>query len=152
MKITKIKRGKPVILGIIILIAIISVYLTFFYARKCSDGICFNAALSKCKKAKYIDDAIDAVWAYEIKGKASGECKVEVELVQLKQGATEMEALQKKSMVCYMPLGTISSPQENLARCHGLLKEEMQSLIITRLHNYIVDNLGEIAQELTKPL
>jgi len=33
-----------------------------------------------------------------------------------------------------------------------LLKEEMQAIIIKRLHNYIVDNLGEIGEELERAL
>jgi len=63
-----------------------------------------------------------------------------------------MAGMEGKEMVCYLPLGTITSPQGNLANCHGLLKEEMQSLIINRLHNYIVNNLGQISEELTKAI
>jgi len=63
-----------------------------------------------------------------------------------------MSVLEGKDMLCYLPLGSISAPQENLARCHGSLKEEMQAIIIKRLHNYIVDNLGEIGEELERAL
>jgi len=137
---------------LIILVAVIAVYFTFFYPRKCGDATCFNSALLKCKRAKYIDDLTDAVWSYRIKGKSGDKCQVDVKLLQLKRGASEMVILEGKEMTCYLPLGVITSPQEDLKKCHGLLKEEMQSLIINRLHNYIVENLGEISEELKKPL
>ena len=61
-----------------------------------------------------------------------------------------MTSLEGEEMTCYTQLGSISSPQGNLANCHCLLKEDMQSLIINKLHNYIVVNLGTINEELEK--
>jgi len=141
-----------IVVGLIIIMAGMAVYFTFFYTKKCGDVSCFNTALLKCKKASYMDDAEDATWFYKIKGKSKGECKIRVEILQVKEGTTDMASLEGKDMYCYLPLGIISNPQENLERCHGLLKEEMQKLIINRLHNYIMSNLGEISEELEKPL
>jgi hypothetical protein len=51
-------------------------------------------------------------------------------------------------MECGFPKGVVVYPEQDIAQCHGLLKEEMQGIIIKKLHTYIVDNLGEIEQEL----
>ncbi len=145
------KRG-IIVVSLIIIVVIIASYFTFFYSKRCRDSSCFNAALLKCRKASYMNDAKDATWFYKIKGKSKGECKIRVEILQVKEGTTDMASLEGKAMYCYLPLGVVSNPQENLERCHGLLKEEMQKLIISRLHNYIMSNLGEISEELEKPL
>jgi hypothetical protein len=31
--------------------------------------------------------------------------------------------------------------------CHGKLKEDLQGLVIEKLHGYIIKNLGDIKQE-----
>jgi hypothetical protein len=55
-------------------------------------------------------------------------------------------------MVCAIPFGIMMQPEENLKVCHGILKEEIQELIITRMHAQIVENLGKISEETTKIL
>jgi hypothetical protein len=137
---------------IVLIIVVVGVYFLFFYTKKCNDAACFNSALIKCKKTSYISDAEDGSWFYSIKGKEEETCKVNVKMLQLKRGTIEMSSLQGKDMDCYLPLGIVTSPQEDLDRCHGILKEEMQKIIITRLHNYIVGNLGDIGEELEKAI
>ena len=144
------KRVSTILVVIIMIVAIVAFYFTFLYSKKCSDISCFNAALSECRKVSYLNDAKDAAWFYKIKGKRGEQCEIKVKLLKLKEGSTDLLVLEGKEMNCFLPLGSIVSPQENLARCTGPLKEEMQGVIIKRLHNYIVDNLGEISEELTK--
>jgi len=139
-----------ILIVLIVIVAILAVYFTFFYSRKCSAASCFNFALTKCYRASYINDVEDAAWYYQIKGKSGDNCKINVKLLQLKQGTSDIAGLEGEEMTCYTPLGTITSPQGNLANCHGLLKEDMQGLIINKLHNYIVGNLGQISGELEK--
>jgi len=55
-------------------------------------------------------------------------------------------------MTCYIPYGSLTVPQENLKNCHGELKEELQDVIIKKMHTYILDHIGEINKELEKPL
>ncbi len=141
-----------ILIAAIVVIAIGAIFFTFFYTKKCSDVSCFNSALLECFRASYIDDARDLVWLYEIKGKYQDKCRVKVKLLEVKEGLSEASFLEGKEMMCSLPLGTVAAPQENLKNCHGLLKEGMQELIINRLHSYIVDNLGQISEELNKPL
>jgi hypothetical protein len=51
-------------------------------------------------------------------------------------------------MDCYLPLGSLVSPESDISRCHGILKEGMQNLIIRQLHTYIVENVKDIGSEL----
>ncbi len=137
---------------IILIVAGAAVYFTFFFSRKCMDIGCFNANLEKCNKANFLDDIKDAVWNYDIKGENNGQCEVGVKLINMKGGNLDLLPLEGKEMTCYLPLGFVSSPQEDLLKCHGMLKEEMQGVIITRLHNYVLSNIGKISEELKKPL
>ena len=146
-------KKRVIILGIIvILLAAAAIYYTFFYSRPCPDMICFNSALADCGRRSIIDETESSVWLYEIKGKSRGECVVRVELLQLREGTTKLASLEGKDMLCYLPSGVVGNPRDNLDSCHGLLKEELQKVIIDNLHTYITDNLGEIGEELGQAL
>jgi len=136
------------ILMSLVLIAII--YFTFFFSYKCDDASCFIAHQEKCVKTKFINDVEDVKWLYYIKGKEDGKCEIDVNVLQVKQGAIDKKILEEKSMNCLLPLGSIASPESDLLKCHGVLKEEMQNLIIQKLHSYIIESVGEITEELRK--
>lgn len=146
------KRGKIVIIILILIVLAAAVYFTFFYTKKCPDMACFKTSLAKCERVSFLNDAKDASWFYKIIGKSGGDCKVRVELLKLKEGHVDIASLEGKQMDCYLLLGAVTGPQEDLTRCSGLLKEEMQNIIINRLHAYIVDNLGQISEELKKAI
>ena len=52
-------------------------------------------------------------------------------------------------MICLIPLGFKASPESDINKCSGPLKEEMQVLIIKKLHEYILQNIGELNKEVT---
>ena len=147
----------------VVTLALIAVYSTFFHKEKCSNINCFNSNMANCVRASFINDAEDAAWLYEIKGRKGGflcfissqfceDCVVNVRILQAKKGDVDLEKIKGYDMDCYYPFGYVTVPQSDLMRCHGRLKEEMQELIIKKLHVYIVSNLGEIEEELNKPL
>jgi len=145
------KRGWISLLVILAIIIIgIAVYLSFFRISSCSDSECFKSSMINCQKIKYINDAPEAFWQYTILGSSAGNCKVEVKLLQLKQGSSDILSLEKQSMTCLIPLGVYLSPENEITRCNGRLKEEMQTIIITKLHNYILKNLGKISSDLSR--
>ena len=141
-------KKRIIFLVVIIILVALLIYFIAFYTKKCSDASCFSTAQAKCSKASYVSDAEDAAWSYEIEGKDNGECVIGVELVQAKQGNVELEKLEGLEMECSVPLGYSGSPQTDLKKCHGLLKEELQELLIQRMHNYILNNLGKIEDAL----
>jgi hypothetical protein len=147
----KKRFGKgTVIIGIIILVILVAaIYLTFIYTPKCSNIACWENKLQSCKRAEYTADKNDVVWAYEIEGKSGGNCKVNVKALEVKQGLTSAISLEGKDMDCFTSLGVISTLESNPNLCHGILKEEMQGIIINKLHQYILQNIGSISQELT---
>ena len=75
---------------------------------------------------------------------------MEVTAVDIKRGLKKTEALEGKSMSCYLALGAVVVPEANPNLCNGRLKEEMQGLIIEKLHEYIISNIGTINKELTQ--
>ena len=138
-----------IIIGLIIVIGL-AVYFTFFYAYKCNDLACFQSHQKKCVRTSFVNVEEDTTWKYLIKGKSSGRCIVNVEVLNIKKGERNKQVLIGKDMNCYLPLGSAVSPESDITRCHGVLKEELQNLIIQKMHSYIVENLGEISEELEK--
>ncbi|MCX6748170.1 MAG: hypothetical protein NT076_01050, partial [Candidatus Pacearchaeota archaeon] len=126
-------KKKVLFAVIILIIGLIAVYFSFFYTKTCSDVTCFNTAITKCTKAYFLEDSKEAVWHYAIKGKSAETCVIAVKLIQIKEGNQDLAGMEDSSMTCSITLGTISRPQENLENCHGMLKENMQNLMIKRL-------------------
>lgn len=138
-----------VIILMIIVLAIAS-YFLFFYKINCLDKPCFSDAIINCKRASYVYESNDTINLYEIKGANGVNCEVNVRLLQLKKGTAELEILQGKEMVCSMPKDSLVMPDSNLNNCHGLLKENIQDLVIQRMHRQIIENLGQINQSINK--
>lgn len=149
-------KKRAVVILIVMVVVVLSLGLYLSYSKKCTSRECFDSSFSKCKKAGFINDAGDAAWKYSIKPDFScylgmcSECLVNVELLEIKQGDVEMEDLQGLEMDCRLPVGYVGDPQDNLERCHGLLKEQLQYKIIEKMHSYIIVNIGEVSQELSK--
>lgn len=144
------KRTK-IILGIVIAVVIIGlvVWITFFYYRNCENKTCFEDSLSSCGAAKYTSTG-DMVFQYTILRKTSFNCIVNVKLLQGDLSNQDSLKLEGKEMQCYLPLHTLMLPESDINNCHGELKEGLQGIIIEKLHDYIVQNLGQINAELLK--
>lgn len=144
------KRWKIVLIIATVIVALLALYFTFFFTKKCGSETCFNSAMVRCSRASFVDDKADAIWHYRILGKGDGSCRIETTLILLKQGTMNMGGMERKSMICDIPLTVVIAPQSNLENCHGRLKEEMQKIMINKLFAYISSNLGEITEELEK--
>jgi len=146
------KKGLKILLILFVIILILANYFTFIYTPRCSDISCFEAKLTKCRRASYIKDAEEMAWYYKIKGDSGNKCIVLVKALQAKKGIKEVERLEGKQMTCELPLGIVTPPEADPNLCTGRLKEEMQAMIIEKLHQYILQQIGEISAELIKPL
>jgi hypothetical protein len=144
-----IKKGRGGIIILFVIVLAIAIFVTFFYTPKCGNIACWESKLQKCSKASFINDANDVTWQYVINAKSGKNCVVNVKVLQIKKGLISAISLERKSMECLLPLGIIVQAESNPALCHGLLKEEMQTLIINKLHEYIIQNVGSISQEIT---
>jgi len=142
--------GKRVLVIVIIIVFFLAVYFTFFFSYKCDDIRCFQSHQERCSRTEFINDLDYATWLYQIKGEKDNKCNIEVSVLKMKKGELDKLNLEGKSMNCYLALGDTSPPEADISVCHGSLKEELQNLIIQKLHSYIVENIGEISEELEK--
>jgi hypothetical protein len=138
------------IIVVLLLIVYFVVYEDIFliFTRECEDKECFDANLARCRRARYVSEVEEASWIFTIRGKEKGNCEIDVELANVKQGDISLSSAVGKQMTCYLPLNSITVPGDDLSLCTGPLKEEMQDLIIKKMHAYILENLGQINEEL----
>lgn len=138
-----------ILVSILVIVAAVAFFLTFQYIPKCNDVSCWDYKLQKCSRASFVNEKNDVVWNYKIVGKVDGKCEINVRVIEIKRGLVTTKILEGKDMDCRLPIGTLADPDENPNLCHGILKEEMQNLIIQKLHQYVVQNIGEINEEVT---
>lgn len=145
------RAGVIVIIAIVIVVLIaLAVYFTYFNTKNCADYGCFKSAMASCSKMNYINEGQDASWGYTILGASGGDCIVRVKLLQAKQGTLNIDQLRGYYMDCAYSLGVTGYPESDLSKCHGRLKEELQQIVIQKLYQYIVDNLGQISDNLKR--
>ncbi len=138
-------KKRIAVFGVLAVVFIIlAVSATFFVKPRCESFECFQDKMRKCNEAVYTNDGVEATWKYNILGEDGNACVVEVTLLQVKEGELGLEKLSGYKMECGFPKGIAAYPEKDLDRCHGRLKEEFQAIVIEKLHNYILENLGEI--------
>jgi hypothetical protein len=143
------KKKTVIVLAIIFLISIsLGIYFSFFYTFSCETKTCFKEFQKDCDRVNYINDREEVTWYYKILGKENNKCAIDVKVLKVKGGDAENKNLNGKSMTCYLPLGDTISPGEDISLCHGILKEEIQNMIIQKAHSLILENMDEISNEL----
>ncbi|MEK6894528.1 MAG: hypothetical protein AABX10_03625 [Nanoarchaeota archaeon] len=144
----RMKYQKETIALLILIVAAVALYTTFIPV-KCTDFTCFEAHMTKCRPATYINDAEkEASWKYDIMGTLNKKCDVEVTLLAAKESNLDLRSYEGQNMVCSHSVGVSGYPEKNLAACSGDLKEGLQSIVIEKLYKYIVTNIGDIREEL----
>jgi hypothetical protein len=119
-----------------------------FILPTCSTEACFKTELWKCSKVSFLNAGENSTWMYKIEGFSGDECVVYAKAVSIKADVATGTALSGKDMTCYIPKNVLGSfmPEEKIEYCHGLLKEEIQRLMIEKMHLYIVQNIGKMNQ------
>jgi hypothetical protein len=137
------------IVGIAFLIAVLLVFVWFWFFRygECETWECFNENLRRCDRVSFVGGT-DMIFEYTIRGSSGGECEVGVELLMGELNNQDSIKLERQKMTCMLPEKVVMIPESNIGRCHGLLKEGLQDLVIKKLHTYLVQNLGKINLEL----
>lgn len=148
------KNKRMIIYGVLIAVLVFAIagyiYTTYYYKITCENYECWKGYMEKCSTATFIDEEPEASWRYTINGLENKECAITVRLLQAKRGELGLEKLVGSEMTCYYPIGKAGYPQNDLSRCHGILKEELQGVIINKLHSYILENLGKFDESLSK--
>ena len=127
-----------------------AVYFSFLYLPKCQNYECFQEYMSKCSKATYVNDEPEASWGYSIIGRLNENCAIKVTLLMAKKGELGIDKYVNDAMTCYYPKGVAAYPEKDLSKCHGQLKEDLQELIINKMHSYLLENLGKFDESLNK--
>jgi len=140
---------------LIILVLGVFIYLFFFRTVNCqlNDEACFSSSIINCDRASFIRENEEFVTSYNIIGKSGDNCEVTVSIIQVKKGSSELSLLEGKSMICNVRAGlNIQSPEKDIRNCQGLLKEEIQNIIIQKMHAQLIENMVQIKEDITKVL
>ncbi|MBS3065712.1 hypothetical protein J4229_01565 [Candidatus Pacearchaeota archaeon] len=147
---------KKIYIGLIVLFAAslaIFIYLNFFYTNECQNYECWEKYIKKCSRASFVNEASEASWGYKILGKADDKCSVEVTLLIAKQGILGIDKYTGDKMTCYYQQGRPAYlEQDYVNACTGLLKEDLQTLMLNKYRTYIIENLGKVAEGLEQPV
>jgi hypothetical protein len=137
-----------------VLIAIL-IIAWFMFSRGGSLGVgcanyeCFQKAMKECNNGvSYVNEDADATWRYKISGRGLNSCEINVRLLNAKEGDLRIDRAVGYEMDCSYGFGITAYPEKDLKKCHGRLKEELQSIVIEKLHAYILENLGEFQEGL----
>ena len=131
---------------IVIAVVIYIGWFFFFSAKECTSWDCFNNRLEECSRTNFIGGT-KMIFEYNILKKSGDSCKIDVELLQGELNNQESIKLEGQKMTCTLPLGVRMIPESDISNCHGLLKEGLQDIIIKRLYNNLVENIGQINLE-----
>lgn len=137
---------------IFILLAMLvgAVYYTWIFSYSCNDISCFQSYQEKCRRATFTRDAEETTWKYSILGKGNDACEIQATAIRIKSGKIDRQKLQGLSMNCFVSLGSKIFPEAKILECHGLLKEEIQQLMIKNAHAQILANIDKVSSEIAK--
>ena len=136
-----------VLLGLGLAVLILGIWLLFFNYAECEDWDCFNEHLRNCERVKFVGGS-DMIFEYVVEGDSGSGCEVRVKLLQGELNNQDSIKLEMQEMVCMLPSGVVAIPESDIGKCHGLLKEGLQDLVIRKLHSYLVQNLGKLNLEI----
>ena len=132
---------------VVVVISIFLVWLIFYSFDDCKTQECFDEHLKDCSRSVFVGGD-EMIFMYTIMGESGSACEVAVELLQGELNSEDSLKLENQEMVCMLPKGVVVAPSEDISKCHGLLKEGLQDLMIKKLHIYLVKNLGRINLEI----
>lgn len=131
-----------IFLAMIVLVVAVG-FFWFYGYDECKDSECFYEGLKSCERVTYVGGD-DMIFEYKVKGASGDLCEVGVKLLQANLPARESEKLEGQEMSCFVEKGLAVAPESDIGNCHGRLKEELQELIIGKLQNYLIENLGQL--------
>ena len=140
-----VRKDRTVVALVLILVlaGAFALYFTF-KPTSCETLECFQDHMVICSPAAFVNEEIEASWQYEIIKLTQDGCLINVKLLRAKEGELHLRAFEGDDMLCTYPRGVVAYPDKDMSLCHGLLKEDLQGLIIEKLHGYILKNLDDI--------
>ncbi len=146
------KRG---IVVIVVAVAVISLFLIFFtYEKNCYTDECFDNAAKKCNKAEYVKLDNGNTFRYNIERSYSSNCKliIKIEEINDAHGQELKNLFEGKSMQCEIPKDKFNIEflklENSIDYCHGILKEAMYELMLQRIYDLAVKQIGDVIFEI----
>lgn len=136
---------------VLIIATLLAVSIALYYVTlptPCESFTCFQDKMSACERGSFINEEPQASWRYTIQGTRDDQCQIEVTLLQAKEGPLQLREFEGHSMTCGFAQGLVTYPDKDLSVCHGLLKEDLQGVIIEKLHAYLLENLLNVQEAL----
>lgn len=143
-------QKETVTITLVLLIAVAAAFALHytFAPNPCETYSCFEDHMAVCSRASYLNEEPEASWSYTIVRRIKGACEIEVILLQAKEGDLQLRNFEGHAMLCTYPRGVVAYPDKDMSVCHGRLKEDLQGLIIEKLHAYLVENLIDVKDAL----
>lgn len=144
--------GRLAIVGGIFLVLFLLGYYTGYLRQHCGqDAVCFEERAHACRPTNLLVVQQNTVYAYGI-GSSIGDCHLSVTLKRVDAGApVEFQRLEGKKMTCSIPKKelegfTVEGFDQYMQYCHGLLKEGLYELLLTRVYSHLIGNMDDVLQ------
>ena len=144
----------------ILLLIIFGLFLSAYYLgytrEYCGkDKDCFLSHAKTCSPAEVYVSRSNNVYHYIIFPTIKNKCKLSITFERAQEGTSEEHArlLEGKSMTCLIPKSNLESVnpiemEDVIDYCSGPLKEGLYEMIIKRMYEFVIINIGEITEEL----
>ena len=145
--------GRLAIVGGIFLGLFLAGYYLGFLRENCKeDTTCFNERASMCRPSDLVVMKQNTVYVYSV-GSSIGDCHLSVTLKRVDAGApVEFQNLEGEKMTCSIPKQELEGFNmerfdQYMGYCHGLLKEKLYELLLTRVYSHLIGNMDEVLRE-----
>lgn len=137
-----------ILIGLIIILIVAFLFYRVFFPISCDDKNCFVQGLKTCRHVSWIKEDAESAWLLTILGaNQKDSCNVNLRLLNIKKGTVDSEKLMGKEMACNIMRTETRFPPDDISQCTGILKEEIQDILIKRMHDYLLKNIGELKEE-----
>ena len=148
----EVYRYLVVIFGCILIVLI----LAYMYLPKNCEysSKCLDQSLKNCERSNSLQIVNGNTYFYQIKASWKEDCNIKIKVLEVAGADLETkQLLDKKDMFFKIPKNklsnlTIENVNNILDYCTGTLKESMLELMIKRLYEVIVSNIGPITVEM----
>ncbi len=142
--------GRLAVVGGIFLALFVVGYYTGYLRENCGQDVsCFEERARVCRPSDLVVLRQNTVYLYSV-GSSMGDCHLSVTLKRVEAGApVEFQQLEGEKMTCSIPKReldglTVEGFDQYLSYCHGLLKEGLYEIILTRVYSHLVGQMDDV--------
>jgi len=155
----KLKRSAQIVTLVVIISALfLGSYYTGLTREFCGkDQVCFEEKAATCSPAEVYISRENNVYSYVMHPTLRNKCQITITFERAQEGTAQehVEFLEGKEMTCIIPKGDMRSldviqMDQVMEYCHGPLKEGLYELIVKRMYEVVVANLGSIVEEVER--